>query len=251
MIIFERTYPVNVYETDIKEELSLVSLFDFFQDIAGRNASQLGFGREHLMANGNFWVLSRMSVRIDKMPCLWSEINVKTWPRGTDGIFAVRDFEVTSATGEQLIAATSSWVIVDFHTRHLQRPDKTLSDLNIEFPDKRVMDENAVKIHSLPPENNTVEGYKVTLSDLDVNQHVNNAMYIKWIYNTYSKEYIDSHSPATIDVNYINEGLYGDDICIITAPDPAEKDTFYHSVSRKNTNQELCRIRLKLKEANL
>jgi len=250
MIIYERTYPVNVYETDIKGELSPVSLFNFFQDIAGRNASQLGFGRENLMASRNIWVLSRMSVEIEKMPFHWSDIKIKTWPRGTDGIFAVRDFEITSDSGEVIVSAASSWVVVDFDTRRLQRPDKALSDLNIEFPEKRAMEKNAIKINALPSAGNTIIEYKVTISDLDINQHVNNAMYLKWALNSYGIEYITSHSPVAIDVNYLNEGHLEDTVFITSAPDPENKNIFYHSVTRKGTETELCRIRLKWKEAN-
>ncbi len=117
MIIHERKYSINVYETDINGHLSLVSLFDLFQDIAGRHASELGFGREHLMTNHNFWVLSRLSARIEKMPDQWDEVIVRTWPRGTDGIFAIRDLEVLTPSGEKLVLASSSWVVVDFETR--------------------------------------------------------------------------------------------------------------------------------------
>ncbi|HNX67019.1 MAG TPA: thioesterase, partial [Bacteroidales bacterium] len=91
MIIHERNYSVNVCQADIKEQLSLYGLFDLFQDIAGRHASILGFGREHLMINRNFWVLSRLSARISSMPAQWSDVTLRTWPRGTDGIFAIRD----------------------------------------------------------------------------------------------------------------------------------------------------------------
>ncbi len=44
MLIFERKYPVNVFDTDITGKLSPGALFNYFQDLAGRHASHLGFG---------------------------------------------------------------------------------------------------------------------------------------------------------------------------------------------------------------
>ncbi len=248
MIIYERTYPVNVFETDLTGNLSLVSMFDFFQDIAGRNASQLGFGREHLMTGGNIWVLSRMSVRIDSMPVMWSEVKLRTWPRGTDGIFAVRDFEISDADDKVLIKASSSWLVIDFQTRRLQRPDKALSELNLKFPDRRAMEENAVKVNDMPEGEARVNELTASICDLDINQHVNNAMFIKWICDTYPKEFFGTHSPVSADVNYINEAHFGDSISITTIADPADTQAFYHSVIRKDTNTELCRIRIQWTE---
>jgi medium-chain acyl-[acyl-carrier-protein] hydrolase len=248
MIIHERNYSINIYETGINGKLSLVSLFDLFQDIAGRHASALGFGREHLMINRNFWVLSRISARINKMPDHWDEVILRTWPRGTDGIFAIRDLEVLSPSGEKLIVATSSWVVVDFDSRRLQRPDRALSILNVEFPKEKTMEENAIKINPLPVKDNSTKDLAVSISDLDINLHVNNATYIRWICDTYTPEFINSHTPQSIDVNYVSEGHFGDNICITTAPDEEHKTTFYHSVKRKDDNVELCRLWLKWKE---
>jgi medium-chain acyl-[acyl-carrier-protein] hydrolase len=251
MIIYERNYSIDVYQTDIKEQLSLVSLFDLFQDIAGRNASVLGFGREHLMENHNIWVLSRLSARISVMPVMWSDVVLRTWPRGTDGIFAVRDFEMFSASGEKLVVATSSWVILDYGTRRLQRPDKALSFLNQDFPDKRSMDENALKVGSLPDAGKIVSDHLTTTSDIDINMHVNNAMYIKWICDAYTPEFINTHIPEAIDVNYISECLYGDKVSVITVPDTGVDNSFIHSVIKNEKETEMCRVRLKWRGNNL
>jgi len=249
MIIHEKIYSINVCQTDIKEQLSLFGLFDLFQDIAGRHASILGFGREHLMANHNFWVLSRLSARINIMPAMWSDVTLRTWPRGTDGIFAIRDFEMMSSSGEKIIGASSSWVIVDYDSHRLQRPDRTLSILNLEFPDQRALDENAVKIGALQETDRVVTTHIVTTSDLDINMHVNNAVYIKWIYDTYSPEFISTHIPEAIDVNYVSECHYGDNISVITVPEEQREGSFIHSVIKNGA--EMCRIRLKWRGENL
>ncbi|HPT12903.1 MAG TPA: thioesterase [Bacteroidales bacterium] len=249
MIIHERNYSVNVCQADIKEQLSLYGLFDLFQDIAGRHASILGFGREHLMINRNFWVLSRLSARISSMPAQWSDVTLRTWPRGTDGIFAIRDFEMMSSSGEKIIGASSSWVIVDYDSRRLQRPDKALSVLNQKFPDQQALSENAVKIGALQEAGRSVSKHIVTTSDLDINMHVNNAVYIKWIYDSYTPEFINTHVPEAIDVNYVSECHYGDDISVITVPEKQVDGSFIHSVMKNET--EMCRIRLKWRGDNL
>ena len=47
--------------------LNLYSLFNYLQDIASDHAVKLGFGRDDLMRENRFWVLSRMYAEIDRM----------------------------------------------------------------------------------------------------------------------------------------------------------------------------------------
>jgi medium-chain acyl-[acyl-carrier-protein] hydrolase len=248
MIVFERKYPVNVFDTDYTGLLNLKSLFDYFQDLAGRHASILGFGREHLMNNGNIWVLSRITAEIDKMPSLWEEVTVRTWPRGTDAIFALRDFEMFDQEGKKIAGASSSWVVVDYSTRKVQRPDRALAHLNTSFPVARALSANAGKVPAVPLINQEIKELTVTSSDIDVNFHVNNATYIGWVCNCYDPGFVKAHLPGTIEVNYLSEGLPGDRINIITGPEDQGTDTYIHSVVRQDDNTELCRIRIKWRE---
>ena len=251
MIAFERKYPVNVFDTDHTGKLSLGSLFNYFQDLAGRHASALGFGREHLMTNGFFWVLSRLTVEIESLPSSWEEVTLRTWPRGTDSIFAIRDLEMYNEEGRRLAAASSSWVVVDFNTRRVQRPDRALSHLNASFPDERALASNASKVPNLPADRHRITDMVATASDIDVNLHVNNARYIHWVGTSYETEFIRTHAPRIVEVNYLSEGYQGDKINIITAPEGEQGDTFIHSVIRKEDNAELCRIRIKWTEDKL
>jgi acyl-ACP thioesterase len=248
MIIYERKYPVNVFDTDISGRLSPGSLFNYFQDLAGRHASVLGFGREHLMTNGYFWVLSRMVVKIERMPLTWEEVTVRTWPRGTDAIFALRDLEMYDVAGRKIAGASSSWVIVDHETRRVQRPDKALSFLNSQYPSQRALGSNAGKVPGLPSGEHKLISMTAALDDIDVNHHVNNARYIHWVINSYERQFISSHIPDTVEVNYLSEGYQGDKINILTAHEESSGNSFLHSVVREADRTELCRLRIKWKE---
>lgn len=251
MIVYERKYPVNVFDTDIRGRLSPGSLFNYFQDLAGRHASLLGFGREHLIANGYFWVLSRMLVKIERMPQTWDEVTVRTWPRGTDAIFALRDLEMYDAGGNRIAGASSSWVIVDLETRKVQRPDRALSFLNAQYPEQRALEANAGKVPALQGDSNRLTRLTAQLDDVDVNNHVNNARYIHWVTNSYDKAFIETYIPDTVEVNYLSEGHQGDEINIHTTGMNDGDYSFIHSVTREADHAELCRIRIKWKEERL
>ena len=249
MILFERKYPVNIFNTDLTGRLSPGALFNFFEDLAGRHAAELGWGRDDLMASGGyFWALSRMIVKINRLPKAWDEVTLRTWPRGTEAIFALRDLEMYDDAGEKIAGASSSWVIVDYNTRKAQRPDKALSILNHQFPGNRATETNAGKVPALPPGEHSLTRLKVKLDDIDVNLHVNNARYVHWAANCYDHEYISLHTPDTIEVNYLLEGHQGEMINILTANADGNRNSFIHSVVRESDGTELCRLRISWKE---
>lgn len=251
MIIFERKYSVNVFNTDLTGRLSPGALFNFFEDIAGRHALELGWGRDNLMFNGLFWALSRMVVKVERLPMAWDEVMLRTWPRGTESIFALRDLEMYDGAGKRLAAASSSWVIVDYHTRKAQRPDKTLSNLNNRFPEERALDTNARKVPPLPAGEHEMTRLKVKLDDIDVNGHVNNARYVHWAVNCYDPEFIINHTPETIEVNYIAEGHQNEMINILTGTADETGTSFIHSVTRESDGSEICRLRMSWKKNRL
>jgi hypothetical protein len=75
-LTFDKNYNVHVYETGPDGRLNLLSLFNYFQDIASDHAELLGFGRDDLMKDNRFWVLSRMYAEI-KVNGLWKKYNCK------------------------------------------------------------------------------------------------------------------------------------------------------------------------------
>ena len=185
------------------------------------------------------------------MPAAWDEVTLRTWPRGTENIFALRDLEMYDAEGKRLSAASSSWVVLDYGTRRVQRPDKALSHLNTTFPDARALTRNAAKIPAVPADNQQITRLTAAPGDIDVNLHVNNARYIEWVTDSYDPQFLSSHTPYAIDVNYLSEGHYGDNIAIIKAEEGGSERSCFHSVIREEDNVELCRIRIKWKEGIL
>jgi medium-chain acyl-[acyl-carrier-protein] hydrolase len=209
---FIKEYPVHVYETGPDGKLSLASLFDYFQDIASEHAVSLGYGREELMKNNHFWVLSRMFSRITELPEWGSKITIRTWPRGTDKLFALRDFEARFSDGRIAAKATSSWLILDYSTKRVKRPDEDLSRLHFRPESIGALERNADKL--APPADTPVPGqpFRVRISDLDVNLHTNNVRYIKWVTDSYDLDFTMNNVPVSLEINYLAESRFNDNI---------------------------------------
>ena len=269
----EQKFRIHNYETDTAGSMSPPALFNYLQDIAATHAKGLNWGKENLMKKNQFWVLSRMLVDMDKLPDGGSEIVIKTWPRGVDGIFAMRDFEIRDSGGSRIGGASSAWLVVDAGTRRPVRPGGMLKDLGERVTDTKSLDRNPVKLPA-PGESqyNTIP-FPVKYSDLDTNLHVNNVRYLQWALDAYPLDFRIKNEIRGVEVNYLSESLPGDEVYIGISGEEdghseedgnsgkdgysdedrnsgkersnGEEQRFFHTVKRSGDNKELCRIRVR------
>lgn len=248
---FEKEYRIHVYETGPDGRISLYSLFNYMQDIASEHAEKLGFGRNDLMKKNHFWVLSRMYAVISEWPAWNDTLIVKTWPTGTEKVFAIRNYELRLPDKKMIASAASSWLIIDRTTKKIQRPDSLLTRYDsADKPAEQVL-RSAEKLPDVSLAGSISPVFNVKVSDLDINHHTNNVNYIKWVTDTYDLNFILNHHPTSIEINYLSESVFGEDILIRTSQEEGSNCIFNHSVFRINDNKELCKIRLEWKEGNL
>ncbi len=236
-------YTINSYEVDITRHATLTALCNYFQESAWHHADHLNVGFNEFSQDRFLWVLSRLFVRVIRFP-LWGErIRVETWPKGTDKLFALRDFCVTDEKKQSIVLATSAWLVIDGSSRKPVRPDflHTLLDVS---KGKSALDEPLTKLVAANVANQETLSYKVRYSDLDLNNHVNNAKYIEWILNTYSKEYHKHHIISSLTINYMAETHIDEEIIISRSS--SEHDPLCDMVvaQKKENNADVFRSRI-------
>jgi acyl-ACP thioesterase len=249
--ILEKEYPVHVYETGPDGRLNLHSLFDYFQDIASDHAVQLGFGRDDLMKQNHLWILSRIYAEISVWPSWGETIRLKTWPRGTDKLFALRDFGARYDDGRSIARATSSWLIIDLDTKRIQRPDNNLSLLNFELGGEKALSRNAIRLEPAAVNGTSTYPFHVTLSDLDINMHTNMSRYLKWVTDSYDLDFILNNVPLSAEINYLAESHFSDSIAITKSEESNDSNVLNHSIKRTSDNSELCRVKINWKKNNI
>lgn len=196
-------FQIPCYNTDMSRRLKPASFMDLAQEAATLHANILGFGYDDLIVSGNAWIISRMRVVFVDTPKWREDVTLATWHKGLNRLFFLRDFLMTDNDGNVKVKATTSWLVLNLDTRRLVRDPKLLDEGKtctenvIETPaDKVVMPKDAeVKL---------VMEHEAAYSDLDMNGHVNNAMYMQWAMNAVNYE-ISSERPVkefTINFNH-------------------------------------------------
>lgn len=237
------SYQVKSYQSDKNGLLKIDSLFHFLQEVAWDHAKENNFGYESLKEKNSFWVLSRVKVIIENFPGWQDQITVRTWPKGTESFFAKRDFQI-SIQDKHIINATSYWLIVDQQSRRPKKPaDFNLNNLDFH-PDEAIPDRlEKININMIgSPE--LTEIYSVWPSDLDINHHVNNATYIRWITDLFLTQN-GNQSIFEFDINYLLECGENENITVNIFK--TDKD-HCGNIIRNSDQKEICRFRFKTKK---
>lgn len=233
----ELTLPFQVrsYEVKANGRVSMPAICNYFQEAAGIHADQLHFDISQLQEQGLTWVLYKMHVRIEQFPERWQNIQVKTWPSSGDGLRAFRDYELLDEDGQLLGAALSQWMVLNIKTHRPVRMPKAVMEMGIQ-PNNHVLeiDKSPIKpIDSGTP----LFIHRVSTSDLDMNNHVNNVRYIEWMMGHPMKEIPEQATCTEMDIQYISEAFPGEDI-------------YLEQMATENSQQNIIRVHHTLKKGD-
>ena len=216
MIKYTKDLTIQCYETDASWRLKPASFMNFAQEAAGNHAVYLGFGYDDLIASNTAWILSRVHVEFIDTPKWKEDITLTTWHKGLNRLFFLRDFILTDKDGRERVKATTSWLILNLETRRLVRDPKltengtVCSENVLETPaDKVQMPKDIEAVH--------VMDHLVAYSDVDMNAHANNAMYMQWAMDAVDYDIASTMPVKEFTINFNHETKPGDVVAIYKA----------------------------------
>lgn len=242
-------YRVRTYESDTSGRIRLTALCSYLQDAAALHALSLGFGYHDMRRYGLFWVLSRLSVRIGEYPEILSPVSVVTWPSGVNGPYAYRNFELASK-GNPIGSARSAWLTLDLDTKRPRRPESLLSVSGFEHLATEADPSDVAEIGKIPAfEPDTLGNpFPVVLSDLDMNDHVNNVKLAERILDSIPIGSRENRRAVRYEVNFLSEAVRGDSLRVVHGKCDGEGRTA-HAVIRESDGNAVCRARFTWEEA--
>lgn len=211
-------------------------LFNLFQDMADISAEKLGFGRTFCQEQHKLWVGSFYHAHLLE-PLMWGdELVFETWPSGASLITATRDFRVLK-NGKPVALATSQWVLLDAGTL---RPIKLAPYLS----EREVFSERALDLPFTTPQEVTepdfTKTYDILYDYIDVNRHVNNAVYPALAAESVPDAFKEDHRLKEIAVAFKQSARLGN---TITAKTKFVDNTSYHALTNTE-GKDFARVQL-------
>jgi acyl-ACP thioesterase len=267
------------------------ALLGFAQDLASSHYGTGGLSIPHMQKRGMTWVVTKQHFEIEEYPLWLDELELTTWAKAPKGLICIRDFSYSYApngkkatlddalgTGRSVEGApsfvqrespflrgTSSWMVLDGNTG---KPIKPAPELFGTLP---FCEEDAVPALSAPafprfsfPASGsksaaimTENQFSPAITDIDLNGHVNNLHYVRWILSYMPEDIFQSRKISILDTYFIASAMLGDFLVCKTAvmapfgdrEKSGEGVECVHSIVRETDGVELFRARTIWKNA--
>jgi acyl-CoA thioesterase FadM len=256
---YSEEWLVRCYDVGPDNRLRPQNLCNYFEETAGCHAAALGLGIDRLAEGGRAWVLAKMRLRLSRLPFAGESFRVTTWPVRVERLQFRRDFLTYDAEGAVLARAVTQWVIINLHSRRLERIPAHVAALAPENPET-ALEDGDIRIPALDEGAASGPSFPVRLADIDRNRHVNNSRYVEFALegavaalekneaSAAAEEYRHTALAPTkelrgLDILFRAEGLFGDVIATRGMPEPDAPGSYLLSLHRQADGTELARAR--------
>ncbi|MCB9013623.1 MAG: hypothetical protein H6539_06245 [Bacteroidales bacterium] len=200
------SYRVHSYHSDRFGKLRVNVIAAFLQESAWLHSNACGIGYRDLLEIGKMWILSGLKIAIKSYPVWGDNLTMNTWGNEYADPFAYRDFELIDDGGIQIIAGSTSWLLINADNH---RPNRITAEYQKIPP--RMHGSGSGKPERIPSfaPDGAEERRTANISDIDIYQHVNNAKYIEYCTDLIPIEFWDRKEIQTLTINYLSECLPG------------------------------------------
>lgn len=206
----------NYYECDSSNLLKVSAAMGYMQQTSSEHLEALNMSPQKLFAENMVFLLTKMNIKVHRMPESAEDIVVGTQPVEIKGVRFIREFFFDTPDGERLLSALSLWVLADVKTHKLLRPSSFPYDLPLSEPILKGI------IGDIPLPKELGEGrhlrtqIPVRYSHLDLNKHVNNCVYADFVCDSLPYEQLVARGIDTIAIHFQNEARWGESLSVAT-----------------------------------
>ena len=202
-LTLKTNFSVTSADTDMFSRIRLGGFVNFLIQSAIQSADDLGFGFGGIRKQQLFWVLSRLTLQIDRPLKWYEEVEVETWPKNVERIIYLRDFLIRDKSKNIVAKATSGWLAVDMNTKRPKRIEGVEADFFTHLRDKHAIEDSPEKLKPV----DEGEHFEIQSSfyDIDLNKHVTSTRYVDWMMDTFSIDFHENNYPRKLSINYLKE----------------------------------------------
>ena len=198
MSFIKKTLDFN--DVDYMGNYKLTSLFSTLAALATINGAEIGLWNDGMRKQYG-WVVAKQTMKLEEPIRVDDTIEISTAvDKGTMVTFP-RNYYIRK-DGRLVGTIASVWTLLDLEKRSIVAPKRiglTVPDIKCDLP------LDAPKAIKEDMEMELVSQRKVMYSDLDVNQHMNNARYLEWACDLVALDMFESKYIKELSIHYRKE----------------------------------------------
>ncbi len=209
--------------------LSVGGAFSLILNAAAAHSELIGTGCEDMKERGLFWLMVRSRILFHRRPSMMEETKLTTWP-GRPGHFLCDRYYALAKGEELLVEARNEWAVLStesgkpIRTEHIYPDGFTTLDASLlSEPFRRMRDDFREKEKACE--------VAVKPSDIDFGRHVNNALYLKMLTDSFTLSEWEAIEPREVEVQYVTPALEGETLSVYRRK---ESDGFSFAIRKPN-----------------
>ena len=264
---FSYPYTVNADFIDGKLRFTLIGMISLAQTAVSFHYGENRLSIPHMNAKGKTWVVSKQHFEIEEYPLWRDEFVSKSWLEPPHGPFCYYDFaysylaqggrkqdlnqgmqDLNLAQAEKadlapapFCRAHSLWLLLDLASLRPSKPDGE-DFRTFAYCPEQLFPPKFPKLEL--PEAWTIEQtFSPRRQEIDLNGHVNNVEYVRYILNWLPDQVADGMLVKTLDTNYVSSAHIDDSLTLRAALLPngdgekPEARTCIHQIVRSDGSE--------------
>lgn len=239
------------FHCDFSHHLFMGHLGNHMLNAADFHSRDRGFGMDFLNSIKKTWVLSRLAIEMDEMPCQYDKFYVETWVESAMRYFTQRNFRVVSEDGAKVYGyGRSIWAMIDTETRQPTNIFDIDNGAIVNWVEKDK--ENPMsKLTRVQMDDKTeqVRTIDTFYNDVDINGHINSVKYIEHVLDLFPIDWYKEHPLKRFDIAYVAEAHQGDCLNFYQEQDADDALAFKIRITKSTAEGgeevETCRSKVK------
>ena len=239
------------FHCDFSHHLFMGHLGNHMLNAADFHSRDRGFGMDFLNSIKKTWVLSRLAIEMDEMPCQYDKFYVETWVESAMRYFTQRNFRVVSEDGAKVYGyGRSIWAMIDTETRQPTNIFDIDNGAIVNWVEKDK--ENPMsKLTRVQMDDKTelVRTIDTFYNDVDINGHINSVKYIEHVLDLFPIVWYKEHPLKRFDIAYVAEAHQGDCLNFYQEQDADDALAFKIRITKSTAEGgeevETCRSKVK------
>ena len=251
--MFSQTFNLPYSALSIGRSVKMDWLLNVFQDAASTQCHAQGISWFNMAQKDLKWVVVQYRIKIHK-PIDWmTPLVVQTWRAPWKNLYEVRQFRLMAEQDPRLenpcplVTASSIWILITAAGNRPVRLPPYMPPSLMKYPVQEPAER--IKPNSDLTQVDHECSFPVHFLDLDLNEHVNNQVYVRWAVESLPGTLNFEYTPVTCDVIYQKEALPKDTVQSRVSMNFKDDLLFTeHVITRQSSNENLAHLMLTWKK---
>lgn len=236
MIEYSKEFTIPYYDCNKLGYVKPVALLEYLVETSSLHSDDIGSGLEDLTKEDYGWILSRWKVKLYNYPRAREKIQIQTWASDFEKFYANREFKIYDESNNLILKASTLWIFMSLKRKRPIRIPKNVID-SFNYKSEKNFDE-FFKFEDDFKDNISMD-FRVRKTDIDYNNHVNNAKYLNWILEPIPLDIDENYVLDEFDIYYKKEIKYEHIIESKLSRKEIKNDdiVYFHEIYNKNTGE--------------